>query len=291
MVAPMEVAVLTDTAACVPPARAASKGLAVVSLHVLVGDRRGRDSREVSGTEVVGLLRSGAEQVSTSRVSPGEFASAYRELAVATGCADILSVHLSGGVSGTVEAAALAAREVADEVRVHVVDSRTVGMALGWAALDGAELAADGGGLDAVTDLVQRRLDGSRAWFYVDTLEHLRRGGRLGRAQALVGSALAIKPLLTIDDGQVGLAERVRTRGKALARVVDLAAETCAQVQASGEQPRLAVHELGAQEAADDLAQVLEMRTGVVAEVLPLDPSVGVHTGPGTLGVVVASAG
>lgn len=286
----MDVALVTDSASCLPPG--AEGALTVVPLHVVVAGRRG-DSREVGHAEVVEALRSAGPRagVSTSRVSPGEFAEAYRELVARTGCQAVVSVHLSGGVSGTVEAARLAAAEVADEVDVRVVDSRSVGMALGWAAQDAAALAAQGEDLEQVEELVHRRLAGARAWFYVDTLEHLRRGGRLGRSQAVLGSALSIKPLLTVVEGEVVLAERVRTRGKALARLETLIEEAVGQMRDAGGRPRLAVHELDAQDAATALADRLAQRLGVDPVVLPVDPSLGVHTGPGTLGVVVADAG
>ena len=286
----MDVALVTDSASCLPPG--GGPALSVVPLHVMVAGRHG-DTREVGHAEVVEALRPATHRVnvSTSRVSPGEFVEAYRELVARTGCRAVVSVHLSGGVSGTVEAARLAAAEVADEVDVRVLDSRTVGMTLGWAAQDAAALAAEGGSVEEVEALVHRRLAGASAWFYVDTLEHLRRGGRLGRSQAVLGSALAIKPLLTVADGEVVLAERVRTRGKALARLETLVADAVGQLRADGGRPRLAVHELDAQEAAAGLAGRLRERLDVDPLVLPLDPSLGVHTGPGTLGVVVADAG
>lgn len=286
----MDVALLTDSASCLP--RGTAGALSVLPLHVVVAGRRG-DSREVGHAELVEVLRAPSHgvRVSTSRVSPGEFAEGYRELVAQTGCRDIVSVHLSGGVSGTVEAARLAAQAVADEVQVRVVDSRMVGMALGWAAQDAAALAAAGGTAEEVEELVHRRLEGSQAWFYVDTLEHLRRGGRLARSQAVLGSALAIKPLLTVSEGEVVLAERVRTRGKALARLDVVVGDAVAQVRAGGGHPRVAVHELDAEEAAARLAERLGERLEVETVVLPLDPSLGVHTGPGTLGVVIADAG
>ena len=288
----MDVALVTDSSACLPPETAAQHGVRVLPLHVFVGDRGAAGTREGTGPEdVVALLRHGRARVSTSRVSPGELETAYRELRRTTGCRSIVSAHLSAGVSGTVEAACLAADAVRDEVEVTVIDSRSVGLALGWAVLDGAARAAEGGDAGAVSEVVRERLGTTRAWFYVDSLEHLRRGGRLGRAQALLGSALSIKPLLTIEGGQVAAAEKVRTRAKALARLVDLAAEECARVADGGRAPRLAVHELDAAAAAHELADVLRERTGLDVEVVALDLSVGVHTGPGTLGVIVGARG
>ncbi|GGK67542.1 DegV family protein [Ornithinimicrobium pekingense] len=279
---------VTDTTACLPAGTAERLGLTVVPLHVTVSGRGTVKAREITPAEVADILGSSRARMSTSRPSPGELAAAYREVTGRTGCREIVSVHLSGAVSGTVEAAELARDEVAGEVAVEVVDSRVLGLALGYAVCAGAEAAARGEDAEAVAGLVRRHAAASRTWFYVDTLEHLRRGGRIGRAAALLGSALAIKPLLTLRDGEVHPEEKVRTRAKALARLVDRAAGAVEEAREQGLEVRLAVHQLAAAEAAADLAAVLRDRTGVDPDVTELDPVVGVHTGPGTLGVVVA---
>lgn len=284
----MSVAVVTDSTSSLDAERAAEAGLSVVPLHVLVGGRGRLAGREIQPHEVAEILRKGKERVTTSGVAPGEFATVYRELAERTGCSDIVSVHLSGGVSATVEAAELARGEVAQKVGVHVVDSRVLGMALGYAARSGAAAAARGASAEEVVAAVRARAEAGRTWFYVDTLEHLRRGGRIGRAQALVGSALAIKPLLTIRDGEVAPQERVRTRAKALARLVEHAVGAVEQAREDGLEVELTVHELAAREAGEELAEQLAGRIGVDPLVVELDPVVGVHTGPGTLGVVVS---
>ncbi|WP_134772730.1 DegV family protein [Ornithinimicrobium flavum] len=284
----MAVAVVTDSTSCLTPDRAEREGLTVVPLHVLVAGEDRVAVREISPGEVADILRRGKERVSTSMVTPGEFVEAFREVAGRTGCEEIVSVHLSGRISGTVESARSAASELTGELRVDVVDSGVLGMALGYAACTGARAAADGGGMEEVVRAVEARAAGTRTWFYVDTLEHLRRGGRIGRAQALLGSALAIKPLLTVRDGEVAAQEKVRTRAKALSRLVEHAAEAVADAGGPGSGVEVAVHELAAREAAEELASTLAGRTGVEPEIVELDPVVGSHTGPGTLAVVVA---
>ncbi|TQM96290.1 DegV family protein with EDD domain [Ornithinimicrobium humiphilum] len=279
---------VTDATACLPRGTAERLGVAVVPLHVTVSGRGTVQAREITPAEVADILATSSARMSTSRPSPGEFVDAYRDVAERTGADTIVSAHLSGAVSGTVEAAELARDELAGELTVEVVDSRVLGMALGYAVCAGAEAAASGAGAADVAEVVSRHAAASRTWFYVDTLEHLRRGGRIGRAAALVGSALAIKPLLTLRDGEVHPEERVRTRAKALARLVDRAAAAVEEARAEGLEVRMAVHELGAAEAAADLAGTLQERTGLEPLVTELDPVVGVHTGPGTLGVVVA---
>lgn len=289
----MGVSVVTDSTSCLSAPRAEQAGLTVVPLHVVVEGKGSVSDREITPGEVAEILAAGRERVTTSRISPGEFVAAWREVAERTGCEAIVSTHLSGAVSGTVEAAELARDELAGELAVEVVDSRVLGMALGYAACSGGLVAAAGGGVDQVAAAVRARAEATRTLFYVDTFEHLRRGGRIGRAQALLGSALAIKPLLTIREGVVAPQERVRTRAKALRRLVDLAVEAVDQTTAAADQDRtgtveIAVHELGAREAAEALAGELAERAGVDPEVVELDPVVGVHTGPGTLAVVVA---
>ena len=281
----MGVCVVTDSTSCLTPRRAEQEGVTVVPLHVLVAGKDLMADREISPDEVAAILRKGKERVTTSMVVPGEFVEAFREAAARTGCDEIVSVHLSSQVSGTVESARQAAEELAGELRVEVVDSRVLAMALGYAACAGARAARAGAGVEEVVEAVLARASLTRTWFYVDTLEHLRRGGRIGRAAALLGSALAIKPLLTIRDGEVAAQERVRTRAKALGRLLEHAV---AAVDEAGDGVEVAVHELDARPAAEELAATLAERTGVTPEVLQLDPVVGTHTGPGTLGVVVA---
>lgn len=283
----MGVCVVTDSTSCLTPQMASREGVTVVPLHVLVSGKAHRAVREISPDEVSEILRKGKERVTTSMVSPGEFVEAFREAAARTGTQEIVSVHLSSLVSGTVESARQAASELEGELRVEVVDSAVLGMALGYAACSGAEAARDGAGVEGVVEAVLARAGASRTWFYVDTLEHLRRGGRIGRAQALLGSALAIKPLLTIRDGEVAAEERVRTRAKALSRLVEHVVGAVEEAVA-GDGVEVAVHELDAPEAAEELAATLAERTGVTPQVVQLDPVVGTHTGPGTLGVVVA---
>lgn len=301
----MGVCVVTDSTSCLTPERAAQEGVTVVPLHVLVSGKDHKADREISPDEVAEILGKGKERVTTSMVSPGEFVEAFREAAARTGSEAVVSVHLSSKVSGTVGSARQAAEALAGELRVEVVDSQVLAMALGYAACAGARAARAGADVEEVVEAVLARAEATRTWFYVDTLEHLRRGGRIGRAQALLGSALAIKPLLTIRDGEVATQEKVRTRAKALSRLVehvvgaveeartDVAAEAGDEAgdkagAEAGDGVEVAVHELDAREAAEELAATLAERTGVTPEIVQLDPVVGTHTGPGTLGVVVA---
>ena len=254
----------------------------------------------ITGSEVAAALRAG-RRVSTSRPSPEVFAEHYRQ-AERDGADSVVSVHLSRAISGTYDAAVAAAGRAT--IPVTVIDSGTVVMALGYAALSGAALAAAAGSAAEVAALISRRAAAASAFFCVDSLEYLRRGGRIGAAQALLGSALSIKPLLTVADGIVQPYERVRTRAKAVARLEALAREAAVNdavtraVADDGQESTapadLAVHHLddaaGATELGERLLATLAEARVPVGELSVSEVSavVGVHAGPGTLGVVIA---
>jgi len=274
------VAVVTDSTAYLPDGVAARYGIGVVPLHVVLGSRSGTEGDEVSPHDVAEALAARRLHVSTSRPTPNELAAAYR----ASGSSCVVSLHLSAAFSGTYDAAVLAAAEVAAEgIDVRVVDSRTVAMGLGFAVLAAARAARDGTDVEEVA--AAARNSRTDVLFYVDTLEHLRRGGRIGAAAALLGTALAVKPLLHVTDGQIAALEKVRTASKALARLEDLA------VERAGDGPvDLAVHHLAAPDRAAQLADRLRARLPKLASlhVSEVGAVVGAHVGPGLLGVVVA---
>lgn len=274
------VAVVTDSTAYLPDGMAGELGIGVVPLHVVLGGRTGTEGIEVSSHDLAAALAERRVQVSTSRPTPAEFVAVYR----ATGAASIVSVHLSSALSGTHDAAVLAAAEVQTEgIDVRVVDSRTIAMGLGFAVLAAARAAHDGAAAEDVA--VAARATETDVLFYVDTLEHLRRGGRIGAAAALLGTALSVKPLLHVTDGQIAALEKVRTASKALARMEDLA------VQRAGTGPvDLAVHHLAAADKAGLLADRLRARLPELTalHVSEVGAVVGAHVGPGLLGVVVS---
>lgn len=277
------VAVVTDSTACLPVDVVAGRGVLVVPLQVVVAGQAYDDELGggLSGGGVAEALRRG-RRVTTSRPSPAAFLAAY-EKAAADGAEAVVSVHLPAEVSGTYESAVLAAREA--PLPVEVVDARTLGLGLGFAVLAAVEAADAGAPAPRVAAAARDRAARTSAFFYVDTLEHLRRGGRIGAAAALLGGALAVKPLLHLDQGRIAPLEKVRTASRALARLVDLA------VVAAGDAPvDLAVQHLDADRRAADVAgrlreRVPQARVVLIAEVGPV---IGAHVGPGTVGIVVA---
>ncbi|HEX2806287.1 MAG TPA: DegV family protein [Kineosporiaceae bacterium] len=283
---PERVAVVTDSTSYLPAGLADEHGLTVVPLQVVVGGRSLSEGTEVTSGEIAEALVAG-RTVTTSRPSPLAFVETYRRLA-AGGARGIVSVHLSADLSGTVDAARVAARQLtADGVQVEVVDSRLLAMGLGYAAMAAADAAARGSDPADVAKVAARRSLATGVWLYVDTLEYLRRGGRIGTAAAWLGSALAVKPLLHLADGRIEPVERVRTTSRALVRLEEIV------VAEAGERPvDIAVQHLAAADRADELAHRLRSRLPGVRRVVvdEVGAVVGAHVGPGMLGVVVAPA-
>lgn len=288
----MTTAVLTDSTSCLPPALAREAGVSVIPLHVHVGRRTLAEGVDITVAEVADLLRAAKEKVGTSRPAPGEFVERYRELARA-GADSVLAVLISSKISGTVEAAQLAAEAVRGEIEVEVVDSQILGMGMGYAAAAAADAAYAGAWLGECAQIARARCAASSTYFYVDTLEHLRRGGRVGTAQAILGSALAIKPLLMLADGEVQLAERVRTRGKALSQLAARCVDAFVAAERAGMLVDVAVHHLAWQDEAERLLENLRVMlpTGGRWDLVELGAVAGVHTGPGTLAVTVSPRG
>jgi DegV family protein with EDD domain len=248
----------------------------------VVNGVEGLEGSEISPAEVARALSARRVDVSTSRPAPSQFATAYRKL-LDDGADGVVSVHLSAKLSGTLEAAALAAHEFGKQVTV--VDSMTTGMGLGFAALAAAAAARQGADLDSVRATALDHASRVSTLFYVDTLEFLRRGGRIGAASALLGTALSVKPILHVRDGSIVVRDKVRTAGRALARLVDLA------VDASGDgEVDIAVHHLRAPDRATALADAVSMRLGDRLRdcyITEIGAVVAAHVGPGMAGIVV----
>ncbi|HEV8557022.1 MAG TPA: DegV family protein [Actinophytocola sp.] len=277
----MSVAVVTDSTAHLPEGFAERHAVRVVPLRVLIDGRAVLDGVDIGPAELAAAF-AGRHEVTTSRANPDEFLAVYREL-LAAGASGVVSVHLSRELSGTWESARLAAEEVGPD-RVRVVDSRTTVMGLGFAALRAAAAAAGGSAVDEVERVAVRAAAGTRTFFALETLEYLRRGGRIGAGAALLGTALAVKPVLHVENGRIVPLEKVRTTGRAVARLVELA------VVAAGDDPvRLGVHHLAAPGRAAELATRLDERVPGSAGCLVSEVGavIGAHTGPGMLGVVI----
>ena len=279
-----KVAVVTDSTATVAPTVAEERRITVVPLQVVIAGQAFDDGvdPEASPENVARALKD-YRPVSTSRPSPATLREVYQRLA-AGGAEEIVSVHVSGELSGTVESALLAARET--PVPVRVVDSRQVGAGTGYAALAAADVVASGGTAEEAEQAAAQCADATVSLFFVDTLEYLRRGGRVGAAAALLGSALAVKPILHLEDGRIVPLEKVRTSARALSRLADLAVAAV-----EGRPVDVTVAHLANRASADALAQRLAETLGddlsgevAVAEVTAV---LGAHVGPGLVGVTI----
>ena len=280
------VALVTDSTASLSVEVAESRGITVVPLQVVIGASVYEEGGDGGATpETVAEALRTFTPVSTSRPTPAAMLAAY-EKAAAGGASEVVSIHLSGDLSGTFESAQLAARDA--PIPVTAVDSRHLGMATGFSVLSAADVLDAGGSAADAAAVARRRSGATRSLFYVDTLEYLRRGGRIGHAAALLGSALAVKPLLALEDGRVHSLEKVRTSGRALARLEELAAEAAGNRQVDVAVAHLANAERAESLAADlreRLASNLGARELVVGEVGAV---IGAHVGPGMVAVVVA---
>jgi DegV family protein with EDD domain len=276
------VAIVTDSTSYLPAELIVEHGIRVVPLQVIIGGSAYDEGADLTSATVAEALRSWSP-VTTSRPSPAAFLDAY-EQAAGGGCDGIVSIHLSADISGTYESATLAARD--SPVPTLVVDSRSLGMGLGFAVLSAAEAAASGeASVDEIAAVAAKRAAASLAVFYVDTLEHLRRGGRIGAGAAFLGSALAVKPLLRLVDGHIEPLEKVRTSVKAIARLQEIAVKHAGDAEVD-----VAVAHLANPDRAQMLADRLRERLPRLGrlEVGEVGAVVGAHVGPGMLSVVVA---
>jgi DegV family protein with EDD domain len=276
------VRVVTDSTADLPPEVVQELGITVVPLLVLFGNEVYRDGVDLSSEEFFRRLTTSPVLPTTSQPSVGDLLEAYRKLA--SGTNEIVSIHVSAGVSGTCESALQAANSLGGSPRVEVVDSQSTSMGLGYQVIAAARAAQAGASLEdaaAVARSVGRR---HHLLALLETLEYLRRGGRIGRAQAFLGSILNLKPLLSFRDGVVHPVARVRTRARALEQLLR-------HSLSHGELEDVAVIHGTTPEDADMLAQrVREQLPSVPIYVGRLGPVLGVHGGPGIIGMVVIEA-
>lgn len=278
--------IVTDSTASLPEDTCAEHGIVVVPLQVVIGAASYDEG--VATPDMVADALKVWTPVSTSRPSPAVFLEAY-EKAAADGATEILSMHLSAEMSGTFESAQLAARDAS--VPVTTWDSRQVGIGTGYAVLAASAVLASGGTVDEALAAAQARAEATTSLLYVDTLEYLRRGGRVNTVAAFIGGALSVKPLLRIEDGRIETYEKVRTAGRAMTRIEDLAVD--AAIEAVGEgQVEVTVAHLAGADRARTLADRLAARLDVAGEVAvaELGAVLGAHVGPGMVAVCVTPA-
>lgn len=277
----MTVRVVTDSTADLPPALALEMGITVVPLNVHFGDEVFTDGVTIHADEFYQRLVSSSNLPKTSQPAIGAFLETYQQLL--TSADGIVSMHISSQVSGTVNAAQLAVSELGSN-SIVVVDTLQASLALGLIAVAAAKVAQNGGSLSEVVAEAQSASQRARFFGLVETLEYLEKGGRIGKAQALLGSLLRIKPILTMREGIAHPVEKVRTRAKGLERIAAIAAEL-APLEAIG---------VMSSDVAEESKLIVDALTkhihGSAPVVSRFGPILGTYLGPGSLGVAVLRA-
>ncbi|HUF99727.1 MAG TPA: DegV family protein [Ilumatobacter sp.] len=273
----MNIRIVTDSACDLPDAVATEHGIGIVPLSIRFGDQEFIDRLELSTAEFWARCAQQSTLPETAAPAPGQFETMYRSMS-AEGATGIVVVSLSGALSATYQSAELAARSVADVIPVRVVDSRSVTLGMGGIALAAARLAADGATLDEVEAFVVDRARRTKVFGALDTLDNLKKGGRIGNAKALLASALAIKPIIEVVDGAVEQGGKQRTRGKALKFLVEKVREY------EGRISDLAVLHADCSDVDEFVEMLRPYHSGEIV-VGEIGPVVGTHAGRGTIGV------
>ncbi len=277
----MSVRIVTDSTSDVPPKVAEELGIIVVPLNVHFGLDTYRDGVDMDPDEFYKRLTTSSALPKTSAPSPGTFRDSYQKLAIEA--EGIVSIHLSSKLSGTGQAALAAKSEVTGECRIEVIDSQLVSMGLGLLAIAAAKAAMAGATTDEIVRLVRESIPGVHLVGALDTLDFLQKGGRIGKAQAWMGSILSIKPLISVRDGEIVPLERVRTRSKAIERVYQLLEERLPAKEVG------VVYSTGVEEAeklVEHLRKLLPQQDVYLAR---FGPVLGTYTGPGSLAIATLS--
>ena len=275
------VRIVTDSACDLPQQVADDLGIEIVPLTIRIGGVEYVDRADLSPSQFWAKCAEVADLPETAAPAPGEFEAVYRKLA-AEGAESVVVISLSAGLSATMQSAELAARSVSDTIQVTVVDSQQVTLGLGLIVTRAARLAHDGGSHDQVVALARSLATTTKVWGALDTLDNLKKGGRIGGAKALLASALAIKPIIEVRDGKVEQGGKQRTRSKALAFVVEKLVE-------AGPVDTLMVLQA---DCSDVDAFVAMLRPHHQGEIIVGDigPVVGSHTGRGTIGIAFTTS-
>lgn len=273
----MAVRIVTDSACDLPQPRADEAGIEIVPLTIRFGDEEFVDRVELSYDEFWRKVATSPVLPETAAPSPGAFEERFRALA-ADGADGILCIDLSSRLSGTMQSAQVAAKSLEGEIPVRIIDSMSVSMGLGNQCLRAADLARTGADLDTVAAETERTVARTRVFGTLDTLEHLRRGGRIGGAQAMLGSVLAIKPVIEVRDGVVTEAGKVRTRTKSLDHLAD-------KLAAAKSPSQVFVFHAQAPDIDEFVVRVRALAPGVDIEIGEIGPVIGTHAGPRTIGL------
>ena len=275
----MALKIVTDSTADIPQSLAQEMGVTIVPLTVHFQEESYRDGIDLDTERFFVKLAQSAALPTTSQPSESAFRETYEELS--KDGSDVLSIHISGKLSGTMNSARLAAQELEGRVTVHLVDSNFTAMSLGMIVLEAARAVKGGRSTADVLDLVSQTITKSHLLLVVDTLEYLQKGGRIGRAGAFLGSILNIKPVLTLEEGEVRPVERVRTRSRAIERLYEW---TTSFTDLAEIAVMHATTPADAKTLADRLAGVYP---NITIHLGRIGPVIGTHIGPGAMAVMI----
>lgn len=278
-----KIAIVTDSTAYLPSDTYTNLPIFTIPLHVIWGEETFKDNVDITQEIFYEKLASAKIMPSTSQPSPQEFVELYQK--VSQDYDEILSLHISAKLSGTVDSALQAKKILENKIRIEVIDSRSTSMGLGFLALTAARKVKAGESLQTIKDYIEAARDRVKIFFIFKTLEFLKRGGRIGSASALLGTALDLKPILMVDEGEVKPFIKVRTMQKALSKLVEILQENIA-----GRTPvHLAVIQAEAESDADFLLKEIQNRIKKddLVEMVNagISPVIGTHAGPGAVGI------
>lgn len=277
------VAVLTDSCASIPEGLLESLRIRTVAYYIHRGQEILRDLVTIQREEFLRWLMTARALPTTASPGPGDYFEAYKQLAE-EGKSEIVSIHMTSKGSGAYQAATVAQSMMKDEyphIRIEVVDTQNVSLCQGWMVIEAARAALAGLSLDRITALVKKMIPITRMIQTADTLKYLYMGGRIGKAQQLVGSMLNIKPLIGMVDGVIVPLGKTHSRGQAYQKMADMVAETIGRGRA-----KIAYVHAGARREVEKIRELVEAKVDVVESfIAELSPALAVHTGPGTAGL------
>jgi DegV family protein with EDD domain len=277
------IAIVTDSTSDLDPAIAAEQNITLVPAHVRFGDIDYKDGVDIKGDEFYAMLLEAKDLPQTSQPSAGEFVEVYQRLAQDHD--EIVSLHVSGKLSGTMQSALTATQEMQGKTdcKIHVVDTQSVSLGLAYVAREAARLAADGVEADRIVNHAKYIADLMHVAFTPETLEYLHRGGRLGAASHLIGSLLRVKPILTLKDGAIDVLDKVRTRSRVIERMVKHVESVAGE---GGTVTHLGIMHANAPDFAAEMQQAILDRVSAQSVVNgTIGPAIGTHAGPGAVGV------
>lgn len=278
----MAIAIVTDSTACLPSYVIERDRVSVVPVQVTIEDTTRDESADLNSLAVLSALNTG-KSVTTNHPAPITFQNLFSTLQM-QGYSQVVAIHLSSDLSATYSACVTAARE--SVIPVRVVDSRSIGLGLGFSVITAARAAKEGKDINEIAQVAIEKGRAARIWLAVETVDHLRKGGRIGTAQALVGTALGIKPILKIESGKVIPFEKVRTSLRVNSRLVELAVNAAKEF---GGKVEIGIQHSGNRDRADSLAKEIgRALPGISVVVADLGAVLSAHAGPGAVAVTVS---